>query len=293
MQKKYIITYVIVGFWILLIFFGIFAKVNPDLVSKIPRQKRNEINEILSKADFDILNKKYYDAKNKYISILKTNPNNIEAIIKLSTLYQNTGYTNKAVAFLKDCLKTNKYPYLIYEELANIFQKSGKPYKAINFYRKSLKTTPYGINTYINLSQLYKNTQQWDSLIYVLKTVVKKRTDIKYFYMGALKQNLFVYRNNPDLQHVVKNILQAGVNEKTFAKFDINIFYDCLKNEKNLAIILNKIAFGYASLGDYNKSIYYFRKALKVWPEYMEAKYNLEYLQTQIERQTKKDKVKL
>lgn len=280
LKQKYIITYVIVGFWILLIFFGIFAKIKPNLVSKIPQQKRNEVNEILSKANLDILNKRYLDATNKYLSILKTNPNNIEAIIRLSTLYQNTGYTNKAVTLLKNNLKTGKYPYLIYEELAHIFQKSGESYKAIDFYTKSLKTTPYGINTYLDLSQLYKNTQQWDSLIYVLKKVVTKRTDIKYFYIGALKQNLFLYRNKSDLQHVVQKILQAGVDEKTFAKFDVNIFYDCLKNDKNLAIVFNKIAFGYAYLKNYNKSIFYFKKALQVWPEYMEAKYNLEYLQT-------------
>ena len=282
LKQKNIITHIIVGFWVLLIFFGIIAKTNPELISKIPRQKQNEISETLSKADIDILNKKYDDATQKYITILNTNPNNIEALIKLSTLYQNIGFENKAIAILNKGLKNNKFPYLIYEEFAHIYTMRGNSNKAINYYNKSLEAEPYVINTCLDLSHLYKNTQQWDSLIYVLQKAVRKRTDIKYFYLGALKQNLFLYRKNADLQHVIQNKLQEGISKKELSKFDISVFYDCLKNDKELAIIFNKIAFGYASINNYNKSIFYFKKALQVWPEYMEAKYNLEYLQAQM-----------
>ncbi len=282
LKQRNIITYSIIGFLVLLIFFGIISKINPELISKIPLQKKNEINETLSKADIDILNKKYNEATQKYITILKTNPNNIESIIKLSTLYQNIGFTNKAITILNNGLKNTKFSYLIYEELAHVYTVNENPNKAINYYNKSLETEPYVINTCLDLSQLYKNTQKWDSLIYVLQKAVRKRTDIKYFYLGALKQNLFLYRNNPDLQHVIQNKLQNGISKKEINKFDVNIFYDCLKNDKDLAIIFNKIAFGYASLGNYNKSIFYFKKALQVWPEYMEARYNLGYLQARV-----------
>ena len=281
-KQKDIITYIIVGFWVLLIFFGIIAKAYPELVSKIPRQKRNKISENLSKADIDILNKKYDDATQKYIGILNTNPNNIEALIKLSTLYQNTGFANKAINILNNSLKNNKFPYLIYEELAHIYTINGNSNKAINYYNKSLKTEPYVINTCLDLSQLYKNTQQWDSLISILQNAAKKRINPGYFYSAALKQSLFTHRNDADLQQIIQNKLKEKISKKEINKFDLNIFYECLKNDKELAIIFNKIAFGYASINNYNKSISYFKKALQVWPEYMEARYNLNYLQHQV-----------
>ncbi|MCK5823375.1 MAG: hypothetical protein KAG95_05185 [Bacteroidales bacterium] len=287
-MQKNIIKYIIIGCWMLLIFFGIIAKTNPELVSKIPRQKQNRISETISKADIDILNKRYDDATQKYMGVLKTNPNNIGAIIKLSTLYQNIGFADKAISLLNNSLKNPKFPYLIYQELAHIYSVNKNPNKAIYYYNKSLETEPFAINTCLDLSQLYKNTQQWDKLISILQNAAKKRTNPGYFYSGALKQSLFTYRNSEELQQIIQSKINERIDKKELHKFDINIFYDCLKNDKELAIIFNKIAFGYAAMNNNNEAISYFKRALKVWPEYMEARHNLNYLQTQIERQTKK-----
>ncbi|MBE9467826.1 MAG: hypothetical protein IMY72_05815 [Bacteroidetes bacterium] len=281
-NKKNIFTYIIVGFWILLIFFGVIAKTNPELVSKIPRQKQNQISETITIADIDILNKKYDDATKKYMGILKTNPNNVGALIKLSTLYQNIGFADKSISLLNNSLKNTEFPYLIYQELAHIYSVNKNSNKAIYYYNKSLETDPFAINTCLDLSQLYKDSQQWDKLISILQNAAKKRTNPGYFYSGALKQSLFTYRNDEELQHIIQFKINERIDKKKLRKFDINIFYDCLKNDKELAIIFNKIAFGYAAMNNNNEAISYFKKALQVWPDYMEAKYNLEYLQAQI-----------
>ena len=284
LKHKNIITYVIAGFWILLIFFGVIAKINPELISKIPQQKQNRINETITKADIDILNKKYDDAAQKYIGILKTDPNNIESLLKLSTLYQNIGFPDKAITLLNNKLKNTDFKYFIYEELAHIYSLKKNPEKAISFYNKTIETKPFAINTCIDLSQLYKNTKKWDSLISTLQNAAKKRTNLSYFYRGALKQSLFTHKNDAPLQSFLQNKIKEQISIKEIRKFDVDIFYTSLKNDKDLAILYNKIAFAYAAMDKNYQAISYFKKALQFWPEYMEAKYNLNYLQNRMNK---------
>ncbi len=278
-NKDKIITYCILFIWCLLIFFSIFSLINPEWVRNIPEQKNNEIRELMQLADIDIYKGNYNNAINKYIRVLKIKPDMVEATIKLSSLYESMGNTGMSTKALNQAIKQNPIvSYLIYYNLAEIYINNSQINEAINCYIKALETEPFVMNTYIKLGEIYKKVNNWELLINALQNAIKKRSDIKEFYVGMLKRDLYYYADFTDVSKAIQFQLDKGINEKDMKNYDKNIFQKVLNRDKDLAIIHNKIAYAYAAKGDINNAVLHFRKAIQIWPEYVDANNNLKYI---------------
>ena len=76
-------------------------------------------------------------AEKLYKKILKTNPNHLNSIFLLGTLYCQIKNFDKAKKFLKKTIKINPNHGDAFYNLGIVFNELGKIHKAINCYKKN------------------------------------------------------------------------------------------------------------------------------------------------------------
>ena len=272
-----IITYSLVGLWILLIAFEIVSAANPPWLAKISDPGRSvEARTYKDVADLLLRNGHYDLAISNYLKALEIKPDMVGATVNMAITFGRMGMVDKAIATLEDALAQNpERPSVIYYNLAEVYEKSGRMDEAIANYRKAAQTAPYTIYSYRKLGTIYLQRRDWDSAIYALQKALDNKPTMKIAYEGMLKREVNSYLDDPETREAIRSALNKGVSQEDLEPYDNKIFVDVLKSEKELSRLHDYIGYAYAMKGDRLNAIPHFRIALSIWPENESARNNL------------------
>jgi tetratricopeptide (TPR) repeat protein len=193
--------------------------------------------------------KQYDEAINKYLQVLKENPNNDLALYEIAISYYTKQDTRRAVEAAYKLVQYKSSTGLLgYTVIANALDDLGKPKEAIEIYQKAIKQlegdaeyTPHVSNLYYNMAIAYFKQKQYKEA----REASKKAVQSNFSYPSP---NYLLAVNYHGTKYKVPALLAAArlisleINSQRTQQ-SVAIFLDILKgakkNEKTGNISIN------------------------------------------------------
>jgi len=179
------------------------------------------------------LNKKYVDAKNEFIKILKIDKNNLIANLGLYKIFYIT--SNLEQKQLKNVLIN----------LGKIFYNNENYKKSIQFFKKYQKIFPEDFSSHSYLAIVYETIKDYKNAIKELKKAIKlSPNDLKLnFYLAV------IYEENKEYKKAIEQL------------------YKVLKIDKTYSYAYLRLSALYEKIGKHDKVIEVLKKAIEINPK--------------------------
>jgi tetratricopeptide (TPR) repeat protein len=272
-----IFAFIIFGFWGILLLFGLISISKPDWLVKISEPGKNvEVLTIKRTGDQFLRNKKYSLAASAYKQALKIKPDMYSARGNLGIVYSKMGYYNKAISTFKYLLKHNpERSYTSYHNIAEIYEKTDQIEKATKNYVLCAKTAPFPSYALSKAGFLYIKQDSLDLAIDYLQQSLDNRRDMSQLYEGMLEKAIPNYSDDSKKRNAIQTALDQGISKDDLKRYDFSVFETSLKKDRELAKAHNFIGTAYFKKNDLEKAQLHFKKALQIWPNFIEARDNL------------------
>jgi len=182
------------------------------------------------------------EAETLYRHILRSQPNNIDALHLLGVLSTQTSKHHEAIDFIKKAISINPHISAFHSHLGNAYQNAEQYDEAIQSYKTALQLEPNSVDVYTNLGALFHK--------------LKSYTEAATYYLHAL-------RFNPQTAEFYNNLAVVLSEEKRYEEAEAYF---------RKAIQINPgFAEAYVGLGNvlldthqYQQAIPYYRQALQL-----------------------------
>ncbi|MEK7398824.1 MAG: fused MFS/spermidine synthase [Candidatus Poribacteria bacterium] len=175
---------------------------------------------------------------------IKVNSKDVEALVKLGTVYQNQGQTDKAIEQFKKALEIEPDSMLAHSNLAYIYEGQGKIDEAIAEFKELLRIKQDLPQIHVGLGLLYDAQGKLDEAITEMKAAIQldPKATVAYINLGIL------YRK--------KGMLDEAIGQ----------FKKLLEIQPDAAAFHGVLGDLYREKGDFTKAETEFQNALKLDP---------------------------
>ena len=269
------IRFSLVSIWGLLIVFGFLSLLQPNWLKEISSPgKKSEALEQKNYGDRFLKKGDFRTAIIYYKKAIKIQPDLNSAIGNIGISYTQLKLYDKAIEIFKHLLESDtKHLHTNYYNLAELYKRKGDIESAIKYYIKSAETNPFPIYSYQYLGDLYLKLQKWDLAINSFQLALENKLTLENSYYGMLERVKKFSQDEPEILKVIKSLKEIPEN---FNQFDYKIYESMLKSDKEIAKTHNFIGYAYIRKNNYVEAILNLKKALKIWPNFSEAKNNLQ-----------------
>ena len=134
-------------------------------------------------------------AEKLYKEILEIEPNHLEAICYLATIFAKTMRTNLAKTLFLKANENNPNNPLINNSLGNISLELGESQKALKYYEKAIKLKPDYADSHINLGIAFKSLKKYQQAIICFEKAIKIQPEYirSYNILGRTLKELGEY----------------------------------------------------------------------------------------------------
>jgi len=192
-------------------------------------------------------------AKTLYEKILKSEPNNFNALHFLEMICSQTGDFDNAIRYIKKEIELMPSNVDLYIKIGSLLMKKNLFSEAIDYLKKALNLKPFLPDAYFNLGFASMNIGQFDDAI--------------NFYRKALEIN-------PYMPEVVNNLANALKKKEQFDEA-IKYYKEAIKLNPNYALAYYNLANTYREKGQFYEAIIYYKQTLNLNPNLCAAYNNL------------------
>ena len=134
-------------------------------------------------------------AEKLYKEILQIEPNHLESICYLATIFAQTKRTNLAKNFFLKAIEINPNNPRINNNLGNIFLQLGEKHKALKYFEKSIKLKPNYADAYLNLGLAFKSLGKYEQATSFFEKAIKVQPEYikSYNILGKTLKELGKY----------------------------------------------------------------------------------------------------
>lgn len=231
------------------------------MISTLPQERQSmdslktsqEISNLLKIAMAEHQAGNLQSALSKYQEILRSTPNNPDALHFTGLVYYQSQNYSLAIEFIEKAISIAPNQASFYSNLGLAYTANNETEKAINCYQKATDIDP-------------KHADAWNNFGASLFNQGKFKNAINA-YKKALKANSNHFQTHNNLGNVYREI-------KDFNKA-IGAFKSALKIVPNYPIALNNLANTFKDIGKTKSAIEYYKKAILQDPNYTDAYKNL------------------
>ena len=231
-----------------------------------------------------LLNKKgdYESLVGIYKSIVDSNPNNIQALIKLSRYYIKIGLLEDSLTTCKRIEKLGKAGPGTYRRMAYIEQRLGSIDKSIAYLEKALKLSKNNETVIRDLGRLYLAKKEKQKAISLYKRIAAS-TRLKEIMIPVIEADIKA-KDYKDASRILKHYTKVFPRDKNgFAELAMcmgklgNTKAQILYSQKAAAlaprdpVILFNLAYAYDMGGNPSRAIDTYLKVLKLKPRDVDA----------------------
>ena len=249
------------------------------------------MEQLIEKGKSLFKRKDFIKSLNVFSLVLRNNPNSLDSLSFVSSIYMETDNYKEALIYLDKLINLEiKSPEIFYNK-GVCFYKLGNYKDAANCYISSINLKKDFYEAYIQLGQLLKKVNKLDKAIIVLEQAlnyVKKKDSIcvnisEIFFLKRDYENSKKYANNAlkfnnENFLAVVNIANCLIEEGQIEE-GIKQLENINKANPNNPIILNNLGFAYKYQGDYSRAIIEYKKAIELNPKLDDALFNLSILE--------------
>jgi tetratricopeptide (TPR) repeat protein len=215
--------------------------------------KNSDIKDLFKKGEKNESEKKYKNAVDLYNQVLKIDPNHIDSLNNLGTIFYKMGELQKAINYYKKAIMITPDNVNIIYNLGLVFNNLGEHKNAIECYEKIIKIDPNFVYAYNNIGATFKELGDLKKS----QEFLEKAISIDPNYTDAINNLSIIYK---DLSQYNKSLeLCKKVNEL----------------DPNFADAYNNIGVVYKLLGQNINAKKNYEKAIQLNPKYFHAINNL------------------
>ena len=188
-------------------------------------------------------------AESLYNKILKIDPNHIDSIFLLGTLYLQKKNLDKAMKLFEEVIKVKPNHANALHNLAYALIEIGKPRDAKKLFNKVIEIQPNHLDAHYNLGNVHKHLGEF--------------YEAKNYYDKAIK----IKPNNAKVYNNLGNVL------KELGKFEeaISSYNKAIKIQYNHANAYHNLGSTYKQLGDFKKAKEFYKKSHNYQPGNLET----------------------
>ncbi|MBN1949533.1 MAG: tetratricopeptide repeat protein, partial [Candidatus Cloacimonetes bacterium] len=244
--------WIILCTWCFLLFFSLLSLWEPVWFVKISDPGREtEAQRYKQRGDYSLKLGNFPLAVIQYTRALEIQPDLLEARGNLGIIYSQTGNFNKAISIYRKLIADKpEQAYVSYLHLAEIYEKQQDYQNAIKYYRLSAETAPFPSHPYTKLGTILAMTEDWEKAIDALQLAIIHRTDFTGYYLGMLKRDVHLLKKDTGLTKAIQKELEKGITPADLEKYDIRIFQERLKYDREYAIMHGNLGWCYDRLGN-------------------------------------------
>jgi len=226
-------------------------------------------------------------AEEKYLELLKNDPNNTGLLHLLAISHGQRGELKQAENYIVKALKQDDNSAHLYNSYANIAKYQGNDSKAVELYEKAISLEPGNSASHYNLGlMLLKSNQNKQAISYIEKAI-----KIKPDYIDAYHVLIKLLHKTQQIDKATKTISQAentGIDHPVFTKLKAqnqhykNNIDTAIENYETYLDICNSdydahhhVATAYLTKGDVKAATRHNLAALEINPEHEESHHNI------------------
>jgi superkiller protein 3 len=270
------ISALIVSIYMMLLIFGGVSLFEPNWLKDLSSTgKSTEALTMQEYGNWFLNHNEYEMASGQYKKALSINPDMAEAWANLGVALKHMARHPEALAAFEKALTYKDIPHdAVYYNMAEIFQIQGKPDKAVEYFYKSAETASFPMISYQKAGELLNNQGKWGAAFEAFQNALENSYTMQNCYTGMLKRDYHLFTDTLDKQNI--KLLKENYNAATDLKsYDETAFEMALAHNPFLASIHNQIGYAYAMNKEYQKAIESFNTALKIKPDFQNARSNL------------------
>lgn len=270
------ISMFIAAVYLMLILFGIVSVFEPGWLKELASSGKSTEALVMHEYGNNFLNNQEYEmAINQYRKALSINPDMGEAWANLGVaLKQLQDYPNAMAAFEKAITFGNIPHDAVYYNMAEVFQTLGQPDKAVEYFYKSAEAAPFPMASYQKAGELLNNLGKYDQAFSAFDLALKHACTMHNCYVGMLKRDYHLFSDSLEKQNI-NRLTDRYKASPDLSHYDELTFQTALAKNPYLASIHNQIGYAYAMNKEYQKAIESFNTALKIKPDFQNARSNL------------------
>ncbi len=280
-----IITLIIVGFWTLLIVFGLVSMTQPDWLKAISDPgKHSEAMDMKHLADDYLKQGNYPQAIKVYKMVLEIEPDLQAAAGNLAIAYARQGQHHEALRVFRYNLQQEPdNPATIYRNMAEVYEKMNDPANALALYTLCAQTDPLPAYPLAKQGSYLLRAGRFQEALDAFQQSLDASADLQQFYQGSLLEERVGFKEGSPEREVLETYLASGIDSQDLMVFDTTVFRWKLKHDRELAKTYHFMGIAHTQLRDLHPALSHFEQALKIWPGFRDARKNLEAVRTAIE----------
>ncbi len=268
-------------------------------VAKTLEEKVNSILERKeSPTEFDLLikegitskNEKQYDnAVSAFEKALKITPKSARVRHLIGEIFQLKGEVEKAENLFQEAAKINPQYVKVLQSLGDLYQKSGDQEKAFVALERAAKISPNNVTRQTMLGKLYVAKGKVKEADQAFKAAMKVdpnnselKTEIGEIYLesGHSDKAAAAFQGSLNIKKDVHVYNRLGIALRRNGKVSeaINEYKKALLIDSNDEALYYNIGRAYIEAKDRPKAVQFFKKALKIDPDFKDAKIILQKL---------------
>ncbi|MCL5408798.1 MAG: tetratricopeptide repeat protein [Candidatus Omnitrophica bacterium] len=231
---------------------------------------------------------KFYQAIKYFKIVLQYSPDHYKAILGIGDSYIKLKNPKKAEEYFNKAIYLNPDSPLAYVEMAEVYIIKKDKIKEKEYLEQAIRIGPAYWKSYYWLGVLYLNSGRFNRAFYNLKisAAINPNYALTYNDLGVLYENIGqsykalaefkkAYSISQKDTDVLINLAEAY---QILGNYKESVFYyqKALSLSPSNPVILNKIAIGFALSGDKHQAINIWEAILRRYPDFREAKINLE-----------------
>ncbi len=273
-----IIAFAVIGFWSILILFGLISFAAPAwLVNLSNPGKHSEALDLKHMGDQLLRSKKYRQAAANYKRALEIKPDLNAAAGNLGIVYSKLGRMEDALETFEYALALNpEIPHTSYHNMAEIYEKTNRLDEACHYYELCTKTEPLPAYAYAKAGAIHLKRKRFAQAIDAFNNSLDSRQSMLQLYRGMLLKEKYGRSNTSDERSHIDKLLEQSSLPGALDAYDTLVFNWGLKWDHEIAKTYSYMGNAYTQSGNLNQAISNYKKALKIWPEFRDAKQNME-----------------
>ncbi len=202
-------------------------------------------------ADIDFLTGHTHESRDAFLTSIRLNPKNTDAILKLAELYYYVKKYDDAITLINEAIKVNPYLGREYFLKGMIYLEQNDTAKAVSSMQTAVEQDPNDFNAYIQLGLIFSHKGNPIALSYFDDaTNLEPQNPESYYDKGMF------YQFGGDYDDAIKEYKELLKVDSAYknAYFNLGVIYNLYKS-------------------DYSTSFTYFNKAIKCDTSYYMAYY--------------------
>ena len=250
---------------------------------------RNDFN--LSRAKAAVLSRDFELAERLYRNILRNQPDDIEILHDLASMYIRSNQDTKALQIYERILGLDIHDFDALNNLGGIYRRLGKYNEALAVLDRALELEPNNIQVFYNLGFTYKQLEMFHDAIDCFNTVIDANPNdiLSYNHLGSIhsllndsKNAIATYKRGlqMDPNHPVLHLNLAKEFEKLNRDIDAKQEYEAaLRAKPGWSDALNAYALFLMGRNQNAEAYDLLQRGIKVSPDYISLQNSMGLLQ--------------